>query len=573
MAKGSSFGNFGRDFKKDTDKFKLKPIMGSFGGAAPDSLYASNVQSAWARWRRGMELAVAQYNDAQFEYSFRYVLPPVGGVVFQGTPPSVGGVFVGYPTPNKELGMHWAGSTNAGNLRFDQLQNTSGTATISGEVPKDTLFNGRIQDNQTFWYIQISGNWSDVNPLPPPLYIEVPIPGVPFAPPVIIKPINGFPLADRITVSGGVPVVNRPTFSGDPPQFAAPPFPYTEAVLADVDGHKGILQLKKPGSVGATFGGTFITPSREDPPFVPGRFFMTGSKYCCSCQDFNQREYFYASSIMGMRKGKLFPRSSPATLKPGRYEKVKAQLSGIDINNTRQNVMNAPINDGAQTQYSPALSGIPERDMMIVTPSGSTPEQYRVSGEVNQFVSFPSGNRDFPGVFRDFGRQYLTQYGDNPNSVAPTYPKMMDYDSVSGTNGNPRVITAVEDYWFPTLDEVRRCKHIYAMLYVAKQYGPEPSDYPVEEGSIVQWEQDLVKKTEKDQLKAATNLAYYGLSRMDVPPYNMQSPMMAPMMTKLLNLPSAFINISGMQMFGPDGGMYMPSSGQTPETLPQRRGF
>ena len=65
------------------------------------------------------------------------------------------------------------------------------------------------------------------------------------------------------------------------------------------------------------------------------------------------------------------------------------------------------------------------------------------------------------------------------------------------------------------------------MLYIAKLYGPEPSDYPVEAGSIVEWEQKLVRKTEKDQQKTALDLLRYGLSRMDTPPYNMQAPMMA----------------------------------------------
>ena len=60
MARGNSFGNFKADFKKDVKNFKVKPIMGEFGGAAPDSIYASNVQSVWARWRRGMELAAAK---------------------------------------------------------------------------------------------------------------------------------------------------------------------------------------------------------------------------------------------------------------------------------------------------------------------------------------------------------------------------------------------------------------------------------------------------------------------------------------------------------------------------------
>ena len=246
-------------------------------------------------------------------------------------------------------------------------------------------------------------------------------------------------------------------------------------------------------------------------------------------------------------------------MKPGRYEKIKTAISGTDI-------FNEPLNLDAQVEYNPAISGMQERDMLIVTPSGTiSGDRYRVDGMVNEFVAYPGGNRDFPGVFRDFGRQYLTQYGDNPNAVAPTYPQMKDYDSVPGTNGNPHVITAIEDYWYPTLDEVRRCKHIYAMLYTAKQFGPEPSDYPVEEGSIVAWEDKLVADTEKAQDKAAENLLYYGLSRMDVPPYNAEAPMMFPMLQRLTNLPSAFLTMSGFRMLDPNTGeAYNPSAGENP---------
>lgn len=551
MARGNSFGNFKADFKKDVRNFKVKPIMGEFGGAAPDSIYASNVQSVWARWRRGMELAAAHYTDTQLEYPFTYILPQVPGTTFSGPAPTIGGTFVGFPTVNKELGMHWAGSLNAGNLRFDQLGTTSGTATISGEIPTDVLFNGQPQINSRFWYIQINGNWSAANPLPAPLYVEIAIPGRPV---VVLKPINGQALADRIIASGDAPITRE---SRDPQSNYG--YGYTEAILADVDGHNGVLQLKKNGSVRATRDGVFVTPARVPPE--SGRYFMNGSRYCCSCQDYTQRDYFYASTIMGERKGIQFPYSSPAALKPGRYEMMKEQMSGVSI-------IREPLSNAAQERYNPLTSGIQNREMMIVGPSG-----YQVSGEINLSVTFPSGNRDFPGVFRDFGRQYIEQYGDNPNAVSPTYPKFDDYTSTSGVNGQPRVITTIEDYWFPTLDEARRCKHIYAMLYIAKLYGPEPSDYPVEEGSIVEWEEKLVRKTEKDQEKTALDLLRYGLSRMDTPPYNMQAPMMGPMLTKLFSLPSAFIVMDGMRMYGPDGGEYNPSSGETPATVERSQGF
>ena len=66
------FGNFKADFKKDVTKFGVKPIMGEFGGSS-DSIYASNVQSVWARWRRG-ELQCALHRHAA-GVSFTYILP------------------------------------------------------------------------------------------------------------------------------------------------------------------------------------------------------------------------------------------------------------------------------------------------------------------------------------------------------------------------------------------------------------------------------------------------------------------------------------------------------------------
>ena len=226
-------GDFQGDFG-GAQEFKITPIKGVFGGAAPDSLYASNVQSAWARWRRGIELAVAHFADDNMQMPFRYQLI-VPGVTTEANAPSVGGVLVGFPTANKELGMHWAGYTVAGNLRFDQLQGTNGTATISGEIPKTQLYNGQGQDNDEFWYIQINGSWSSTNPLPPPLFVQPPFPGAPAQ-----FPINTFPLADRILVSGGAPITNE---SRDPSTNVR--YGYTEAVLVDLEPFTGVLRLEK----------------------------------------------------------------------------------------------------------------------------------------------------------------------------------------------------------------------------------------------------------------------------------------------------------------------------------------
>ena len=95
-------------------------------------------------------------------------------------------------------------------------------------------------------------------------------------------------------------------------------------------------------------------------------------------------------------------------------------------------------------------------------------------------------------------------------------------------------------------------------------YPPEPSDYPVEMGSVIDWEKQLVDKTIKEQEKAADKLNRYGLGYMDVPPMNMTNPMMFPMMAKLLNIPMNFITISGMTMYDKDGKAYRPIDGERP---------
>ena len=81
---------------------------------------------------------------------------------------------------------------------------------------------------------------------------------------------------------------------------------------------------------------------------------------------------------------------------------------------------------------------------------------------------------------------------------------------------------------------MRYCKHIYAMKFAEKVFPPEPSDLPVAMGSIVEWERDLVEKTNRENQTAAYELSVRGLSKMDVPPYNCQAPMMMPMFQKTI---------------------------------------
>jgi hypothetical protein len=570
MAEG--FSNFDESLKKSKQNFNVKPIKATFGGSVPDSLYSSNRNSAWARWRRGMELATAHYNDNTYVYPFAFQIPvqaavqPSGG----GNAALLPGCFQGFPTANKELGMHWAGTILAGSLRFDNLSATSGQATISGEIPRDQTFLGEAQNNDEFWYIQLNanGSWSQANPLPPPLFVQFTIPGVP-----PIEPINGEILQDRIIESGGVPISLDTLNPASGIRYG-----FTEAVLADISPFEGVLKLKKAGSLEATIDGAYITPARNPPS--SGRYFMNGPRYCCSCQDFTQRDYAYISTLLGEKKGYQFPVTNVAALKPGRYERVRAMMANV------QPPQMAGLDDAAMDRR--------ERRMEVVYPSGayigtesgvSDPNALLLpqAGRNNVPVSYPSGNRDFPGVFRDFGAQYLRNQGNNPNAISESMPKYADYDSVVDSSG--LLIYNVTDTWTPLLDELRYCKHIYAMKYLATtpqksgEYGtgrgtypPEPSDYPVEMGSVIDWEKQLVDKTIKDQEKAAEKLNRYGLGYMDVPPLNMQSPMMYPMMAKLLNIPINFITMSGMIMYDKDGKAYRPMEDERPGSDGQNQG-
>ena len=102
------------------------------------------------------------------------------------------------------------------------------------------------------------------------------------------------------------------------------------------------------------------------------------------------------------------------------------------------------------------------------------------------------------------------------------------------------------------------------MKYLDDLFPPEPSDFPIGASSMAQWEQDLVEKTEKDQQKALENLTRYGIAYMDVPPFNVQAPMMMPMMQQLFNIPTDFITMSGFVMMDKNGKEYRPVSGEKP---------
>ena len=548
--KGNSFS--GSSFSKaegpDIANYKVKPIKGEFGGSIPDSLYTSNRESTWTRWRRGWELATSNGVERPFYYPFKYLIPLDGLTIIGNREPEVSGVVQGFLTENKEYGMHWAGRIDPGNLRLDNLTDEQNVRlAISGEAPPTQLFLGSGQDNENFWYVQLSGTFSSFRvsgvsaPVPPPLYVE-------FFPGNGIKPINGDILEDKILTVSGTPIDSD---TRDP--ATAKRYGFMQAVLADVDQNQGILKLSKLGSVQSTEDGVLVTPSRIPPE--SGRFFQTGARYCCSCQDFTRRNYAYLSSL-GLRKGKKFPKNKCATVKPGRYEEMR--LRGEILNSAQQQITANALNN---------------RLMTIVYPSGESNE-YSLRGvtfsESGKDIRDPKTlYRDRPGVFEDFGKMYIRGFGDNPNpsGIAEGLSKFTDYTQ-SGL-----AITEISDFWTYTLDQYTYCKHIYAMKYQDGEFPVEPSDFPVDVGLMSEWENRIIEKTRKGQEKAFERLAYYGLGYMDVPPFNFQAPMMSPMLQRLVNIPTQFIVMQNFSMVDKDGNTYNVVSGQMPEVDPQPSGF
>lgn len=516
---GNSFGAFDSFIKPEKlSPPKVKPIETEFSrGSVPNSLYAVNRESAWSRWRRGYEIATACVYDNSYDYPFVYTVPvPSGTPTTSGNTPTIPGVFKGFPTTNKEFGMHWAGVRLAGSLRFDNVRDVVGTSASIQSVTEDS----------EYWYVQLAGSWSASTPLPPPLFVGLP------GSPTGLKAINGEILEDRV-INPGDPPITRETI--DPATQKR--YGYVQAVLVDTFQNTGVLKLRKAGSVEATPDGALVTPATR-PPNV-NRFFITGTRYCCSCQDFTRRDYAYMTTLSENSNKRAFPRTSIATLKPGRYEVMT--ISGKVDNSAMTN---------AQTN----------RDMRIISPA----PQYNVPPTVTPTVStVPGSTRENAGVFRDFGAMYLRSTSDPslPGSRAEGMPGYNDYSS----SGN--VITSLTDTWTPLLDEIRYCKHIYAMKYEEGVFPPEPSDFPVGIESMAAWEQKLVEETESDQLETrAADLSRMSLSMMDVPPYNCQAPMMMPMMQKLFNVPSTFVKMAGFKMIDKNGSFYIPASAEMPST-------
>ena len=76
---------------------------------------------------------------------------------------------------------------------------------------------------------------------------------------------------------------------------------------------------------------------------------------------------------------------------------------------------------------------------------------------------------------------------------------------------------------------------------------------------MVAWEQKIVKDTEDEQKDAkAFKMTRASLSKMDVPPYNCQSPMMFSMIQKLFNVATNNVVIENFTMFDKNGISYKP---------------
>jgi hypothetical protein len=341
------------------DKFGVLPIKAEFGGSLPSSIYRVNSASSWSRWRRGFELATASYYQNTIDFPFTYKIPlPQGASPAAGNQPAIPGVFKGFPTNNKELGCHWAGVRVAGSLRFDNVLDHTGARASIASVTEDS----------EFYIVQLSGSWSATNPLPPPLFI--PVAGIPEG----LKPTIGEVIEDRIVEAEGVPI-NRDTI--DPATQKR--LGFIQAVIADINETTGVIKLKKRGSIEATPDRVLVTPTTKAPNV--GRFFMTGTRYYCTCQDYTRRDYAYLSTL-GKRNASNFPRTNVASLKPGRFEVLKI---GDKISN--QAMTDAVTNRRMEIISPSAEFNLPPS----VTPTSST---------------VPGTTRDNPGVYKDFGSVY-----------------------------------------------------------------------------------------------------------------------------------------------------------------------
>jgi hypothetical protein len=465
---GASFGSFGAATK--ASDFGFGGVRATFTTTRPlaNGHGAYNRQSSYLRWRRGYEIDSSLGIDNPFTYPFFYQFPEE---LYEGNDveriPEIPGVMMGFPTSNKELGLHWTGARLAGAFRTDTMYGRD----------DESLSIEYVETTKEFFIVKLKGNWGSDNPLPPPLYLQTPNGD--------FFPLIGETFEDRIVEEGGELITRE---SIDPTTGLR--YSYAKAVLAAVDPFSGILRFRVAGSIFITRDFVSVTPATSN--FTPGRWLSSGSKYSCSCQDHVNKDYGWTSNILKEaqtgRSGQVkFPYTKPRNLKIGQAERISSNLSSYDLR---------------------AMTEVDE----------------------NRLLEFEE-TRDLPGVFEDFGAIFLN------NGVGP--PTFNDYK----TNSNGDVIYK-SDYWTPQLDELRYCKHIYALKFAEGDPIPEPSDYPIGV-SITELEQEMVKQKQRVSDKSI-QLAEYGLAYMSLPPYNLQSPEVLPMVVKLFNLPSLYIRVDSM---------------------------
>jgi len=506
MAKkiGNSFGNFQQTTPLTPGL--IKPISTEFSrGSVPDSIYTSNRESAWSRWRRGYEIANAHTYNNEYVFPFRYEIPNAS--TSGNLSPTISGAFVGFPTINKELGMHWAMWRFAGSLRCDQL---------TDPISSQKLFVESVTEDANNWYVKLAGTWGPTNQLPAPFFISVP------GEPTGSKPAVTEIFEDRIITQDGEIITSDSINPATQTRYG-----YVQAVVTALDQNTGILTFKKAGSVYVSPDKQLLTPSPIG--FTPGRFLITGSRYSCTCQDFTNRDYAFVMSKENSNR-RRFPRGGISTVKPGRFEVTK--LGGI-------------VNNNAMTPSDV------NRDIEVFAPEGFELD-YTVTNESNTNLK---ATRDNPGVYSEFGFIYKRSTANiaTPGARAEGMPGFDDYSSQrieTDANSIPQdVILTVSDNWEPLLDELRYCKHIYALRFRDRVFPPEPSDFPVGITSMTEWEQRLVKETEKKiQKEKVFQQTVRSLSIMDVPPNNCQSPILFPMIQKLFNIATNNILIENFTM-------------------------
>jgi len=322
-----------------------------------------------------------------------------------------------------------------------------------------------------------------------------------------LKPLLGEILEDRILVPEDSPITKDTLNPATGKRYG-----FVQAILIDVDGDNGILKLQKTSSFEATPDNVYVTPATRKPD--AGRYFTIGTRYACSCQDFSRRSYAFMMNLDGKEK-RRFPFTKPSLLKYGRHEVITDQNTGTVDNRAMTNA------------------------------------------NTNRDLNLTSTSIDNPGVFNDFGGRYLRNFSASRKTEGPT--TFVDYTA------RDNQIVSFTDYWSPLLDEMRYCKHIYALRFEEGILPPEPSDLPVEtEESLTKWEQDLVQESAVTSEHVNRIHAYRALALMDVPPKNFQSPQVLPMMQKLLNVPTSFIRLENFRMQDKTGAFYNPSAGELP---------